>query len=132
MHCWHRAPQPRLETTSETAEVRVLTITEGEQGIVEVVQCPRLAEHLALEGASAVGRFAVAECTHHEERAMGLAQVVFTQLGKGAHLNGLASCLQLLGTLPGQLFGKATLAGEADQPAVASAAVGDVATAART
>ena len=115
--------QPCLQAAGEAAEVRILAVAEGEYSVAEVVQRPRLAKHLALEGAGAVGGFAVAEGADHEQRAAGLAKVVFTQFGQGAHLYRHARCLQLPGALPGQLLGKAALAGKTDQPAFAAAIV---------
>jgi len=45
-----------------------------------------------------------------------LAEVVAADTAQGLHLHRQARSLQLPGGLPGQLFGKAALAGEADQP----------------
>ena len=110
--------QPGLKPASEATEMRVLAIAQREHRVVQVVQRPRLAQHLALEGAGTVRGFAVAEGAHHEQGATGLLQVAFTQLGQWTDLHRQAGRLQLAGTLPGQLFGETALAGETDQPAV--------------
>ncbi|MNJ61431.1 hypothetical protein D3C77_572160 [compost metagenome] len=98
--------------------MRVLPITQGEQGIVQVLQGPRLAEYFAFEAAGAVGRFTVAKGADYKQCTLGLVEIVFSQFGKRAHVYRQTGCLQLTGTLPGKLLGKAALTGKAHQPAL--------------
>ena len=108
--------QPGVQASGESAKVLILPITEAQHRIVQAVQAHGATQHLALETPGAVRRFAVAKGTDHEQRVARILQVLLADTGQWLHFHRQAGGLQLPGGLPGQLFGKAALAGEPDQP----------------
>ncbi|MNM76674.1 hypothetical protein D3C81_885040 [compost metagenome] len=93
--------KPGLQASGKATEMWILPVTEREQGVVQIAQGPRLAEHFAFEAAGTVWRLAIAEGTDHEQRAFSLVEIVFGQFGQWTHLYWQAGSLQLSGTLPG-------------------------------
>ena len=108
--------QPEMQAPSKAAKMLVLPVTQGQHRVVQAFEGQRLAEHAALETTGAVGGFAVAKGTDHKQCVLRVAEVVRADTAQGLHLYRQARSLQLPGRLPGQLFGKTALAGEADQP----------------
>lgn len=116
--------QPAMQALGKAAEVRVLPVAQAQYGVLEILQGQGAAQHLALEAPGAVRRFAVAEGADHEQRVLGIQQVLLADAGQRLDLGRYAGGLQLPGGLPGQLFGETALAGEADQPGRGIAGVG--------
>ena len=108
--------QPLLDTCGKTAKVRVLTVTQSQYGVFESIQAQGLAEDFAFKTPRAVGRFTIAKGADHEQGMIGLLQIIFTERTQWLDPYWQARGLQLPGCLPGQLLGKAALAGKADQP----------------
>jgi hypothetical protein len=109
--------QPRLQASGKAAEVRVLAIAEGQQGIVQVFSAQGWPSTLrskarALSGASPSPKVLTTNSARAWRRS-------FRPTRQRRALHRQAGRLQLPGALPGQLLGKAALAGETDQPAVA-------------
>ena len=93
-----------------------MAISQGQHAISEAIQGQGLAHNLAFKPAGAVRRFPVAKSADNKQRVAGVLHVIYSQRGQRLHPYRQAGCLQLPGGLPGQLLGKAALAGEADQP----------------
>ena len=108
--------QPLMQASGETAEVRILAITQAEYGVVQALEARGVAQHLAFETASAVRCLAVAEGADHEQRVIRFTQILRADIRQRLHLHRQPGGLQLPGGLPRQLFGKPALAGETDQP----------------
>ncbi|MNO86688.1 hypothetical protein D3C76_780960 [compost metagenome] len=100
----------------EAAEVLILPVAESKHGIVQAIETQRPAQHLAFESPGAVRRFAVAEGADHEQRIARTLQLLLADIRQRLHVHWQTGRLQLAGGLPGQLLGKAALAGETDEP----------------
>ncbi|MCY1358915.1 hypothetical protein D9M69_454640 [compost metagenome] len=108
--------QPGVQAFGETAEVLILPVAQPQDGVIQASQARCPAQYLALETAGAVRCFAVAEGADHEQGIVRFMQVLLADVRQWLHFDRQACGLQLSGGLPCQLFGKTTLAGEADQP----------------
>ncbi len=127
LHRGEQAPralplQPALHAPGEAAELLVLAISQGQQGVAQAIEAGGLAKHLAFEAAGAVRRLTVAEGADHEQRLARLGELPGIQARQRFDPHRQPGRLQLAGALPGQLLGKTALAGVADQPGLAAGA----------
>lgn len=80
LHRGEQAPralplQPALHAPGEAAELLVLAISQGQQGVAQAIEAGGLAKHLAFEAAGAVRRLTVAEGADHEQRLARLGEL---------------------------------------------------------
>ena len=110
--------QPAVERTAVAAEVLVAAVAQREHAAVKPVERDaafRILHHASNESGGCIGRIAFAVGADDEQRALGGAQVVGLQLRQAAQPRRHTGGVQRLCCLPGDLLGRAGLAGVHDQ-----------------
>ncbi len=115
------ADQPGIDLAAETAVVRVLAITQREQGELQARQVHALCEQQPRSASRRIRWFAIAESAQHEQRMRSTPQLRGVNASQWQHLHRVPGGLQLRGCAPGQLLAQPALAGVRHKPGCVAA-----------